>query len=255
MKTSRAIRNTLIWISLALAFNAGVYYYQGQQKAMEFLTGYLIELSLSVDNIFVFLVIFKYFKIKGEEQQKILFWGVLGAQFMRLIFIFAGIALLNKFHWLIYILGAFLVFTGVKLLLDKDKESDPDNEPVIKLVRKLFPKLSTFWMVLIVVEVSDLIFAVDSIPAVLAITKDPFIVYTSNVFAIMGLRSMYFALAGTMDKFYLLHYALGIILTFVGLKMVSEHFFHVPIAVALGFVVTMLVGAVVLSLLFPKRKH
>ena len=255
MSTTKALRTTFIWVTLALIFNGGVYYFLGPTKALEFLSGYLVELSLSIDNVFIFLLIFNYFKTTPKDQSKILFWGILGAQLMRLIFIFLGIALLNKFHWLIYIFGAFLVFTGLKLLLEKDKQIDPEKTPIIILVKRFFPKLSYFWVVLIVVEVTDLIFAIDSIPAVLAITKDPFIVYSSNIFAILGLRSMYFALAGVMGLFHYLHYGLGFILVFIGLKMLSEHFIHIPVFITLLVIGISLCVSIILSIKYPVRKN
>lgn len=254
MSVKKALWMTLMWVSLALMFNAGIYYYQGQQKALEFLAGYLVELSLSVDNIFVFLLIFSYFKIESKQQVKLLSLGIWGAVVMRIVFILAGVTLLNKFQWLMYIFGAFLVFTGVKLFTEKDKEVNPEDNPILKLIKKIFPHLSKFWIVLIVIETTDLIFAVDSIPAVLGITRDPFIVYTSNIFAILGLRAMYFALAGVMGVFHYLHYGLGFILVFVGSKMLLEHFIHVPIVVALSVIAGTLIVSVIASLIFPEKK-
>jgi tellurite resistance protein TerC len=255
MNVRKALGLSLMWVVLALIFNAGIYVVQGPSKALEFLTGYLVELSLSVDNIFVFLLIFSYFKVPPKDQAKILFWGILGAQLMRGIFIFLGVALLNKFDWLMYGLGAFLVFTGVKLFIEKDKEVHPEQSTVLKITKKYFPNLSQFWIVLIMIETTDLIFAMDSIPAILAITKDPFIVYSSNIFAILGLRAMYFALAGLLQMFHHLHYALGVILTFVGLKMLLEHYVQIPIALALAFIAITLLVSVVTSLLLPRKDH
>ena len=255
MNVNKALWVSFFWVAAALLFNAGIYVCQGQQKAMEFLAGYLVELSLSVDNIFVFLLIFAYFKVPLQEQSKVLFWGVLGAQLMRAVFIFLGVALLNHFQWLMYIFGAFLVFTGFKLSLEKEKEIRPENNLVLKASKKFFPGLGKFWIVLIVIETTDLVFAVDSIPAILAITKDPFIVYSSNIFAILGLRAMYFALAGLMRLFHHLHYALGAILVFVGIKMLLEHYVHIPIAAALGFIGIALSMAISSSLLFPKKNE
>ncbi len=248
MNVQKALKMSIFWIALAMLFNAGIYVYQGPVKAVEFFTSYLIELSLSVDNIFVFLLIFSYFKVTGEEQSKILFWGILGAQVMRLIFIVIGISLLQKYHWVIYIFGAFLVFTGVKLFTDKDKDVPIEDNPVLKFLRKFFPSLSRFWVVLILVEVTDLIFAVDSIPAVLAITQDRFIAYSSNVFAIIGLRSMYFVLASFTSVFHYMHYALGSILIFVGTKMLLEHYIKVPVVLTLGFIASALTISIVFSL-------
>lgn len=255
MSVKKAVTTTFCWIALALIFNAGIYYWQGPTKALEFLSGYLVELSLSVDNIFVFLLIFGYFKTNVKDQKRILFWGILGAQFMRLLFIVLGIALLNKFQWLIYIFGAFLVITGFKLFFEKDKEINPEENFLLVMVKKMFPSLSTFWLILIVVEVTDLLFAVDSIPAVLAITKDPFIVYSSNIFAILGLRAMYFALAGVMDLFHYLHYGLGFILIFVGFKMVTEHILHIPILLTLTIIALSLLVSIGLSIKYPSQKR
>ena len=247
MTVSRALIASGAWVLAALIFNAGIYFYQGHVKALEFLTSYCLELSLSVDNVFVFLLIFSYFKVPLARQSRILFWGVLGAQLMRLAFIVAGIALLNKFQWVIYIFGAFLVFTGIRLFDEKDQDIAPEHNPVLRTIKKFFPSLSQFWIVLIVIEITDLIFAVDSIPAVLAITKDPFIVYSSNIFAILGLRAMYFALAGCMHLFHHLHYALGAILVFVGLKMLLEHYVPIPVALTLGFIAAALAVSVMTS--------
>ena len=270
----QALLMTAFWVSLALIFNLGVWFWWGKQKALEFLAGYLIEQSLSVDNLFVFLLIFSYFKVSEVHQRKVLFWGILGAQAMRAIFILLGVALLNKFHWLIYIFGLLLVVSGFKLFSETEKEIHPDDNPVVKLFRRCVPVSSQnhdgkFWIkeagkwvatplfvVLVVVETTDLIFAIDSIPAVLAITKDPFIVYSSNIFAILGLRAMYFALSGLMNRFHLLHYGLGIILIFVGLKMLLEGFIHVPIGVSLGVIVGVLTITMILSAYIPvKKKH
>ena len=254
MSILKALIISLLWVVLALAVNAGIYFYQGHVKALEFLASYVIELSLSVDNIFVFLLIFAYFKIPLAQQSRILFWGVLGAQLMRMAFIVAGIALLNKFQWVIYIFGAFLAFTGIRLCAEKDKEISPEHNPALKTIKKFFPGLSQFWIVLIVIETTDLVFAVDSIPAVLAITKDPFIVYSSNILAVLGLRAMYFALAGFMRLFHHLHYALGAILVFVGGKMLLEHYAQIPVALTLGFIAGALTVSVITSTVFPEKR-
>ena len=254
MKVSRAIVMTFVWVTAALLYNAGIYYGQGPQKALEFLTGYVIELSLSVDNLFVFLLIFSYFRVPASQQSRILSWGILGAQLMRGIFIFAGLALLNRFHWLMYVLGAFLVFTGFKLFIEKSKKVAPQGNPVLNLAKHYFPGLSTFALVLIVIETTDLIFAVDSIPAILAISLDTFIVFTSNVFAILGLRALYFALCGMMDKFHLMHYGLGGILFFIGIKMVIHHFIDVPIVFTLSFIASVLTASIVASIVYPKKE-
>ena len=260
IKIKEAMIWTGVWFALALCFNALVYYWQGPAKALEFFTGYVIEKSLSVDNIFVIVLIFSYFKIPAIHQHKILFWGIIGALIMRAIFIFAGVALLEKFHWTIYIFGAILVFTGYKMLMQKkDRKLEPEKNPVVKLFRRIMPvtdelhggkffvKLdgkryaTPLFLVLLVVETTDLIFAVDSIPAILAITQDEFIVYTSNVFAILGLRSLYFALAGMIDKFRFLSVGLALILIFVGVKMLIMDFYKLPILIALLIIIIIII--------------
>jgi tellurite resistance protein TerC len=262
-----------VWVSLASIFAALVFYYQGRQRGLEFVTGYLIELSLSVDNLFVFLLIFSYFKVPARFQHRVLFWGVMGALVMRLTMIFVGAALINRFHWIIYIFGAFLVYTGIKMFRHEDTDMEPDQNPVVRLVLRFFPisreydeqKFFThrdgkrtgtlLLLVLIVVEVTDLIFAVDSIPAIFAVTRDTFIVYTSNVFAILGLRSMYFLLAGVAEKFRYLRTGLAIVLTIIGIKMlVVAVGFHIPIGISLTFVALVLIGSVAASLLIPPEK-
>jgi tellurite resistance protein TerC len=258
------------WVTLASIFASLVFYYQGHLRGLEFVTGYLIELSLSVDNLFVFLLIFSYFKVPAKFQHRVLFWGVMGALIMRLTMIFIGAALITRFHWIIYIFGAFLVYTGIKMFRHEDTDMHPDQNPVVRLVTRFLPisrqydeqKFFTtldgkrtgtlLLLVLIVVEVTDLVFAVDSIPAIFAITTDTFIVYTSNVFAILGLRSMYFLLAGVVEKFRYLRTGLAIVLTFIGLKMlVVAVGFHIPIWVSLVFVALVLTGSVVASILIP----
>ncbi len=261
-----------IWIALALLFALGVYVWYGSQPALEFLTGYLIEKSLSVDNIFVFVLIFSYFKVPARYQHKVLFWGILGALVMRAIFIFAGIALLQQLHWIIYVFGALLILTGIKMAMEKDKEIHPDKNPVLKLFRRLVPVTEDYhadhffvkqaghyaatplFIVLLVVETTDVIFAVDSIPAILGITVDPFIVYTSNVFAILGLRALYFALAGVMQLFHYLHYGLSAILVFVGAKMLLADVYKLPVGVALGVIAGILLIAVLASLMRPRQR-
>ena len=259
-----------VWVTLAMIFGALVFYYQGTQRGFEFLTGYLIELSLSVDNLFVFLLIFSYFKVPAKFQHRVLFWGVMGALIMRLTMIFVGAALIERFHWIIYIFGAFLVYTGIKMFSHEDTDMQPDQNPVVRAVTRFLPishhydeqkfftrvngKLTgtLLLLVLIVVEVTDLVFAVDSIPAIFAITTNTFIVYTSNVFAILGLRSMYFLLAGVVEKFRFLRTGLAIVLTFIGLKMLlGAVSIHIPIQASLAFVALVLVGSVVASLLIP----
>ena len=257
---------SVVWITLALAFNGVIYYWFGWPKALEFLTGYLVEKSLSVDNIFVILLIFSYFKVPAQDQHKVLFWGVVGALVMRGLFIVIGVSLLQEFHWLIYIFGAFLIFTGVRLATEKDKEIHPEKNPVLKLFRRLVPVTEKYeadkffikragrlmatplLIVLVVVETTDLIFAVDSIPAVMAVTLDPFIVFTSNVFAILGLRSLYFALAGVMALFHYLHYGLAVILVFVGSKMLLMDIIKIPVGIALGVIAAVLAVSVIASL-------
>ena len=263
---------TGIWIALALLFALGVYSWYGPQSALEFLTGYLIEKSLSVDNIFVFVLIFSYFKVPARYQHKVLFWGVLGALVMRALFIFAGIALLQRLHWIIYVFGALLILTGIKMAMEKDKEIHPDKNPVLKLFRRLVSVTEDYhadrffvkqvghyaatplFIVLLVVETTDIIFAVDSIPAILGITMDPFIVYTSNVFAILGLRALYFALAGVMRLFHYLHYGLSAILVFVGAKMLLADVYKLPVGVALGVIAGILLLAVIASVIRPHQR-
>ena len=273
IKVKEALLISAFWIGLALLFNLGIYFWEGQGKAVEFLTGYLLEKSLSVDNLFIFLIIFSYFKVPAEYQHKVLFWGIIGAIIMRFIFIFAGIALVNKFHWLMYVFGAFLVFVGVKLALHKDKNLNPGDNIVFKLFKRYLPFSSEYsgdsffaridgklvatplFLVLLVIETTDVVFAVDSIPAIFAITLDPFIVFTSNIFAILGLRALYFALAGIMGMFRYLAYGLSVILVFIGVKMLVAGVFKVPTLYALGFITGILALSVVLSLLFPKKEE
>lgn len=267
---------TTVWVTLAMCFAAGIFYFEGPKAGTEFLTGYLIEYSLSVDNIFVFVLLFSYFGVKKEYQHRILFWGILGALLMRGAMIGAGTILINKFHWIIYVFGAFLVVTGVKMVFKDDEQMDPEANPVLKLLRRVIPvspeydgqkfftrrpdatgvvrKMATpLFVVLVLIEVTDLVFAVDSIPAIFAVTKDPFIVYTSNVCAILGLRSLYFLLAGVIDKFHHLHYGLAAVLTFVGIKMLISGVYHVPTLFSLAFIFLALGTSVVTSLKFPKK--
>ncbi len=263
---------SLVWIGLALIYNFIIYQTMGEAKAVEFLTGYLIEKSLSVDNIFVFVLLFGYFQIPPKYQHKVLFWGILGALVMRIIFIFAGVALIEQFHWTIYIFGAFLIYTGIKMVTEKDKKMEPENNPLIKLARKMIPVTHEFhedkffvkinnikhatplFIALIMIEITDLIFAVDSIPAILAITQDQFIVYTSNVFAILGLRSLYFALAHIVHRFVYLVYGLAIILVFVGLKMVMVDIYKLPTVVSLVTIALILTVSIVASLMKTKNQ-
>jgi tellurite resistance protein TerC len=263
-----------VWVTLALIFAALVFHYQGSVRGLEFLTGYLIELSLSVDNLFVFLLIFSYFKVPAKFQHRVLFWGVMGALIMRLTMIFVGAALINRFNWIIYIFGAFLVYTGIKMFRHEEIDIQPDQNFAVRMLTKLLPitrhyedeKFFTkvngkragtlLLLVLMVVEVTDLVFAVDSIPAIFAITTNTFIVYTSNVFAILGLRSMYFLLAGVVEKFRYLRTGLAIVLTFIGLKMLVVALgFHIPILFSLGFVALVLLGSVVASLIISSKPN
>lgn len=272
-----------VWIALAATFAVLIYFYGHAMTgntvrptrvlALEFVTGYIVEESLSVDNLFVFLLIFRYFKVSGGLQRRVLTWGILGALIMRAIFIFSGVALINRFHWLIYAFGVFLVFVGVKLFFEKeDSGIEPEHNPVARLFRRYFRVTPNFVghkfflrregllyatplaLVLVIVETTDVAFATDSIPAILAITRDPFIVFTSNVFAIMGLRALYFALAGLMEIFHLLHYGLAIILTFIGVKMLLSHYYEIPIGWALAVVAGVLALSVGLSVAFPEKK-
>lgn len=262
---------TGVWIALALVFNAGIYVWYGQAAALEFLTGYLIEKSLSVDNIFVILMIFTYFHVQPRYQHKVLFWGILGALVMRAAFIFAGVALIQKYHWVVYAFGAFLVLTGIKMALPKEKELSIEGNFVLRFFCKVVPTTTGYrdghfavkengrWLAtpllaaLLMIESTDLIFAVDSIPAILAISSNPFIVYTSNVFAILGMRSLYFAVAGLLQFFHYLQYGLAAILVFVGTKMLIADFYKLPVAAALGVVVGLLAASIVASLIWPKK--
>jgi tellurite resistance protein TerC len=263
---------TAVWVALALLFNAGVWHYAGPQKALEFFTGYLIEKSLSVDNIFVFALLFSYFAVPLKYQHKVLFWGILGALVMRAVMIGAGVVLITRFSWIIYLFGVFLILTGIKMIVKCAEEIHPERNPVVGWFKRLMPVTSDYredrffvrengirmatplFVVLLLVEFTDLIFAVDSIPAIFAVTTDPFIVYTSNVFAILGLRSLYFALAGVMDKFHYLKIGLGVVLTFVGVKMLLAHSpYKLDTLVALGVIVTVLAVSVVASWLRPKK--
>jgi tellurite resistance protein TerC len=267
-----ALTWTGVWVTLSLFFNLFIYYYFGEEKAVEFFTGYLIEKSLSVDNIFVIIMIFSYFQVPQEYQHKVLFWGILGALVMRVIFIFSGIELIHRFHWLVYIFGGFLVFTGIRMITSGDDKIEPEKNPIIKLARRMFSVTPTFegdqfftkregktwvtplFLVVILIEVTDLIFAVDSIPAILSISEDPFIVYTSNVFAILGLRSLYFALSGIEKYFHYLKFGLSAILIFVGVKMCIVDFYKIPVSISLIVIVFVLAIAMLASVLFPKKE-
>jgi tellurite resistance protein TerC len=270
IKIKEALGWSAFWVLLALLFNLVIYYWRGPAVALSFLTGYLIEKSLSVDNLFVFLMIFSYFKVAPLYQHKVLFWGIVGALVMRAIFIGAGVALIQTFHWVIYVFGVFLIIIAVRMAFEEEKEIHPEKNPVLKLFRRLMPVTEDYvagkffirknkksfatplFVVLLVIETTDVIFAVDSIPAILAITTDPFIVYTSNVFAILGLRALYFALAGAMELFHFLNRGLALILAFVGVKMLISKLYEIPVGVALGVVVLTLVITIVASIMFPK---
>jgi tellurite resistance protein TerC len=253
-----ALTWTGVWITLAMLFNLFLYYHLDKERAVAFFTGYLIEKSLSVDNIFVIMMIFSYFNVPNSFQHKVLFWGILGALVMRVIFIFAGIELIHKFHWLIYLFGGFLIVTAIRMVTAGETKFDPEKNPLIKLVRRRFRVTPSFYednffvridgllwitplfLVVIMIEATDLIFAVDSIPAILAISDDPFIVYTSNVFAILGLRSLYFALSGIEGYFRYLKYGLATILAFVGTKMCLADLVKIPVEISLIVIVFVL---------------
>src|SRR5688572_3696700 len=272
VSVKEALTWTAVWIALAMIFNLFVYYYFDKEAALEFFTAYVVEKSLSIDNIFVIIMIFSYFRVPDTYQHKVLFWGIFGALVMRVIFIFAGIELIHKFHWLIYVFGGFLIVTGVRMIFGYDKPIDPEKNPIVKLVRKMFPVTESFegdkffvkrddrlwatplFIVVILIEGTDLIFAVDSIPAIISISEDPFIVYTSNVFAILGLRSLYFALAGIEKYFTYLKYGLATILVFVGLKMSLVDFVKIPVEISLIVLSFLLVISMIASVVVKKRR-
>ncbi|MFN3344822.1 MAG: TerC family protein [Chloroherpetonaceae bacterium] len=284
ISSKEALMWTCLWVSLAIGFAGAVWHFYGFEKATEFMTGYLIEESLSVDNLFVFVLVFRHFKVEDRYQHRILFWGVLGAVIMRAIFIFAGVALIQKFHWIVYLFGAFLIYSGLKLLFEKESEEETEEVAenfAIKLVKRFFAisrnydgqkfftiengkRVATpLFLVLIVIEITDLIFAVDSIPAVLAVSNDPFIIFTSNIFAIMGLRSLYFLLADIIDKFVFLKKGISFILTFVGIKMLTPEIsrwitgesFSIPSPISLAVIASVLLLSIVLSLLFAPKEE
>jgi tellurite resistance protein TerC len=264
---------SLVWISLALLFNASIYVFSGQDRAIQFLTGYLIEKSLSVDNIFIFVLIFTALSVPVAYQHRVLFWGVLGALIMRGLLILAGAVLLETFHWIFYVFGAFLVITGIRMAMQKKKEMQLEKNSVVRLVRHLVPVTESYekerffvrragqlmvtplLLALLVIEVTDLVFAFDSIPAVFAVTEDPFIVYTSNVFALLGLRSLYFVFAGFIEKFYYLKIALAVILVSVGLKMLIADFYHVPAWLSLLVIAFVLAVALLASFIRARRSQ
>jgi len=246
----RAIGLTGFWIVLALSFNVFVYFWLGNQRALEFLTSYVVEQSLSIDNLFVFLLIFSHFKTPHAQQRNILSWGIISAQIMRAVFILGGLALLHYFSWVMYVFGAILLLTGFKMFMKQEKEVHPESNPFFRAISKILP---LFWVVFIIIQVTDLVFAVDSIPAVLAITKNSFIAYSSNIFAILGLRAMYFALASFMKVFHYLHYGLGIILIFIGFKMITEGILFFPVVATLGVILVVLSVTVIASIVCPLK--
>lgn len=264
---------TCVWVLLAFLFNIFVFYQLGEEKAFEFFTGYIIEKSLSVDNIFVIILIFSFFNVPAAYQHKVLFWGIMGALVMRVSFILAGVELIHKFHWLIYIFGGFLIFTGIRILTQGDLKLNPEKNPVVKFVRRIFRVTRDFegdrffirrgellwatplFVVVVLIEATDLIFAVDSIPAILAVSEDSFIVYTSNVFAILGLRSLYFALAGMEKYFTHLKYGLSAILIFVGIKMCIADYYKVPIEISLAFIILTLSVSVLTSMVMQRSER
>jgi tellurite resistance protein TerC len=275
VRSREALARSAIWLGLALAFAALVFFWQGRQVAIEFVAGYVLELSLSVDNLFIFLVIFRYFAVPEEYQHRVLFWGILGALLMRAAFILAGIGLIQRFHWIFYLLGALLVYSGIRLGFSGEHKVDPSNNPVVRAMRRLIPMTNEYqggkflvrgWqgkaglyatpllVVLAVIETTDLLFAVDSIPAVLAITLNAFIVYTSNVFAILGLRSLFFAISGLMKVFRFLHTGLALILILMGLKMIAADYFKVPTLIMLSVVAAVLTVSIAASILLPGKE-
>lgn len=266
-----ALKLVAFWVALALVFNLVVYFLRGPDRAVEFITAYLIEYSLSIDNLFVFLAVFTYFAVPREAQRKVLLWGILGAVVFRGIFIFAGIALIEKFHFLIYILGVLLLYTGFRLLKQKKEEVHPEKNPLVRLAQKLvrtvpeyhgskffvriqkYLYLTPLMLVLISIETMDVMFAVDSVPAVLGITLDPLIVYTSNVFAILGLRALFFAISGMFYLFQYLLHGLSIVLLFIGIKMLISGWYEIPVFVSLGVIAVVIFGSIIISILFPKK--
>ena len=262
-----------IWVGLALVFAGGLHYFYGSHVSLTFLTGYVIEESLSIDNIFVMVLIFEYFKVPAICQHRVLFYGILGALVMRGLFIGLGTVLLAKFHWVLYVFGGLLIVTAIRMAVKQDEEFEGDRNPIVRAARRVLPLTNEFrgkhffvtekgrrfatplFLVLVLVEVTDLVFAIDSIPAIFGVTRDPFIVFTSNIFAILGLRSLYFLLAAVVDRFYLLKYGIALILAFVGVKMLGEHWFQVDVLLSLGIIVGTLAIAIAASLIWPKRHH
>jgi tellurite resistance protein TerC len=268
-----ALTWSAVWIALALTFNAAVYFWLGPQKGLEFLTGYLIEKALSVDNIFIFVVLFSFFAVPREHQHRVLYWGVIGALLMRGLMIGLGAVLIARFHWILYVFGGILIITGIKMLVQRTSEPHPERNPVYRAIARMVPSTPEYhgqkfftringrtlatplFLVLMAVEATDLVFAVDSIPAIFAVTTDPFIVYSSNVFAILGLRSLYFVLAGIIEKFRFLKVGLALVLCFVGAKMLAAGFYKVPIVASLLVIVAILAGSIVASLIIPKKRE
>jgi tellurite resistance protein TerC len=268
-----------VWVALSLCFAFAIWRTMGEEKGLEFLTGYLIEYALSVDNIFVFVLIFTYFKVPENYQHRVLFWGIIGALLLRGVMIVAGSALVTRFSWTLYIFGAFLVFTGIRMALQKDEDAyNPERDPVLRLARRLLPVTADYrgdkffvhepdatgkmryaatplFIVLLIVDTTDVIFATDSIPAIFAVTRDPFIVYTSNICAVLGLRALYFLLASVVDKFVYLKLGLSLVLIFIGGKMLLEPFIHIPVIGSLGVVGAVLGASILASLRWPREGH
>ncbi|MHB8215550.1 MAG: TerC family protein [Candidatus Sulfotelmatobacter sp.] len=274
VRSREALAWSALWIALATAFAGVLFFWQGRQIALEFVTGYVLELSLSIDNLFIFLVIFRYFAVPEQHQRKVLFWGILGALFMRAAFILAGVGLIQRFHWILYVLGALLIYSGIRLGLSGEHQVDPAKNPAVRTLRRLMPVTDDFqgghffvrgWkgnpgfyatpllVVLAVIETTDLLFAVDSIPAVLAVTLNAFIVYTSNVFAILGLRSMYFAVSRLMNVFRFLHTGLALVLILVGVKMIAADYYRAPTLLTLGVIALVLLFSIMASIAFPAK--
>ncbi|MBX9850598.1 MAG: TerC family protein [Cytophagaceae bacterium] len=272
VKVKEALIWSGIWIILSLLFNLVIYLYLGKEAGLQFLTGYIVEKSLSVDNIFVFFLLFSYFNLTAQYQHKVLFWGVIGAILLRLLFIFIGASVIKEFHWVMYIMSILLVFTGIKMLFRKQEEMHPEGMFVIKLLKKILPVYDKYaddkffisikgkdyatllFIALVSVEFTDVVFAIDSIPAIFSISKDPFIIFTSNIFAIMGLRSLYFALSGVIGKFRFLNAGLSVILVFIGVKMFLHDIYHIPTSVSLIVIATTLTLTIISSFLFPEQK-
>lgn len=272
IKFREALTWSLVWIVLAAAFGVLVYFWRGRDSALEFSAGYIIELSLSIDNLFIFLLIFRFFRVPPNHQHKVLFWGIVGALVMRAVFVVVGIGLIHRFHWILYLFGIFLLYSGAKLFRKENAAIEPDKNPVLRLFRRWVPVTEDYdgdkffvrrpglyatplLVVLLVVETTDLLFATDSIPAVMGITLKPFIVYTSNIFAVLGLRAMYFVLAGMMDLFHYLHYGLAVVLMFIGAKMLLSYYYEIPTEWALGTVAVVLLVSVLASLAHPKPQE